>query len=525
MTRTPLSELQGKTFDVAVIGAGANGASAAQHLAAAGYDVLLVDKGDFGSGSSSRSSRLLHCGLRYLAPGDSVWGFVRRPNALGIALRMARQAMQSRAQFVTTAPERTEKLNFCFPIYAGGAYKPWQVSLALRLLERLGPKSVPLDYRRIPPAGVGAVPLARWLRDQDKLLGLAMFREYRFEWPERIIADTVLDAERMGAVVRNYTRVAGTRRDGACWMVTLEDQIEAGAAATVGARIVLNMAGIWIDRVNGTAAASATRRINGTKGAHIVVRLPPECAAYGIATINRVGEPFYCIPWRGLHFFGPTETLYDGDPDDVRPLEEEIDWLIAEANHMLPALGLKREHVIFSWAGVRPLGADPDFPKGKRSREVHDLAADGMPGVYAMTAGPIMTHRSAGAELTALVARKLEPSRSPQAPSYAARTFPDNQNSPPLLDDDPSIKLSDLKFAARHEHAANLTDLMFRRVGAGWTAGMGYAAAEKAAEAVAAELGWDRQRMMDEVRDYRAHLEHFFHVRPGVQVPAVDPRR
>ncbi len=521
MTRTPLSDLNGQTFDVAVVGVGANGSSAAQHLAAAGYSVLAVDKGDYGSGSSSRSSRLLHCGLRYLAPGGSVWEFARHPSKLAIALRMARQAMESRAQFVTTAPERAQKLNFCFPIYKGGAYKPWQVSLAMRLLERLGPASVPLDYRPIRPSEIDTVPLARWLRDRDQLMGVAMFREYRFEWPERIIADTILDAERMGATIRNYTKVSSLRRDGDRWTLTLADEAGEAGTASVSARIVLNMAGIWIDKVNAGSAGSARRRINGTKGSHIVVRLPPECAEYGIATINRVGEPFYCIPWRGLHFFGPTETLNDGDPDDERVLDSEIDWLLAEANHMLPALGAKREHIIFTWAGVRPLGADPNFPKGKRSRDVHDLSEDGMPGIYAMTGGPIMTHRSAGPELTSLVGGKIKPSRTAQEPSYAARMFPENQNSPPLTDDNTSIKLSDLKFAAQREHVTNLTDLLFRRVAVGWTEGMGYDAAEKAAAAVAGELNWDHERVRREVENYRTQIEHFYNVRPGAVIPPV----
>ena len=524
MTRTPLSDLNGQTFDVAVVGVGANGSSAAQHLAAAGYSVLAVDKGDYGSGTSSRSSRLLHCGLRYLAPGNSIWEFARHPNKLAIALRMARQAMESRAQFVTTAPERAQKLNFCFPIYKGGPYTPWQVSLAMRLLERLGPASVPLDYRAIRPSEIDTVPLARWLRDRDQLMGVAMFREYRFEWPERIIADTILDAERMGATIRNYTKVSGMRRDGDRWTLTLADEAGETDTASVSARIVLNMAGIWIDKVNAGSTATARRRINGTKGAHIVVRLPPECADFGIATINRVGEPFYCIPWRGLHFFGPTETLYDGDPDDVRVLDSEIDWLLAEANHMLPALGVKREHIIFTWAGVRPLGADPDFPKGKRSRDVHDLSEDGMPGIYAMTGGPIMTHRSAGPELTALVGGKIKPSRAAQEPSYAARTFPDNQNSLPLDDRNTSIKLSDLKFAAQHEQVTNLTDLLFRRVAVGWTEGMSREVAEKAAETVAQDLGWDRQRVMAEVDKFCGFTEHFCGVRPGVSTPPVKPR-
>ncbi|HXQ66156.1 MAG TPA: FAD-dependent oxidoreductase [Alphaproteobacteria bacterium] len=522
--RQALSTLDGKSFAVAVVGAGVNGASAAQHLAAAGHDVVLVDKGDFGAGSSSRSSRLLHCGLRYLAPGESMWDFVRSPNKLRIAVRMARQAMQCRAQMVETAPERTEKANFCFPIYAGGAYAPWQVSLAFRLLERLGPASVPLGYKRIKPNQVAAMPLVRWLRDRDKLLGLAMFDEYRFEWPERICMDTVLDAERLGAVARNYTPVTAIKRAGEGWQLTLADQLQPGATASVRARIVLNMAGIWIDRVNASAGSTAHKYITGTKGAHIMVRLPPECANYGIATINRVNEPFYCFPWRGMHYFGPTETLYEGDPDDIRASDDEIDWLIDETNHMLPALNLRREHVLFTWAGVRPLGADPGFPKGIRSREVHDLASDGMPGVYAMTAGPIMTHRSAGVEMAELVASKLKPSRARQAPSYAASRFPENRNSPALLDDYTAIKLSDLQFAAQNQHATSLIDLLFRRVGAGWTATMGYAAADKAAQAVAETMGWDRERMASEVREYRAYLERLYRVRPGHSAPQVQPR-
>ena len=522
--REPLSSLNGKSFAVAVIGAGVNGASAAQHIAAAGHDVLLVDKGDFGAGSSSRSSRLLHCGLRYLAPGESIWDFVRRPKTLAIALRMARQAMHCRAQMVETAPERTAKAKFCFPIYAGGTYAPWQVSLAFRLLEYLGPKSVPLGYQRIDPGEIPTVPLARWLRDREKLRGLAIFDEYRFEWPERICMDTVLDAERLGATVRNYTAVTALDRAGDGWSLRLADPLESGATASVQAKIVLNMAGIWIDRVNAAAGAQARKYITGTKGAHIMVRLPPECRDYGIATINRLNEPFYCFPWRGMHFFGPTETVYEGDPDNVIATDEEIDWLIEETNYMLPALNLRREHVLFTWAGVRPLGADPDFPKGVRSREVHDLAADGLPGVYAMTAGPIMTHRSAGVEVAALVGTKLKPSRAPRAVSYAASTFPENQNSPPLLQDDAGIKLSDLRYAAEHEHGTNLVDLLFRRVGAGWSPTMGYGAADRAAEAVAATMGWDRTRVAKEIGQYRAYLEQLYRIEPGRVAPAVVPK-
>jgi glycerol-3-phosphate dehydrogenase len=508
--RQPLPDLDGQEFDVAIIGAGVNGASAAQNLAAAGYSVLLVDKGDFGSGSSSRSSRLLHCGLRYLAPGSSLWEFVRHPSRLAVALRMAKQAMESRNQFVTTTPERACAMKFCFPIYKNGPYKTWQVDLAFRVLETLGPKGVPLDYRRLDPGAVRGTPLLQELRDQDRLASVAMFREYQFNWPERVCIDAILDAERMGAVVRNYT--AATRLDragGSAWRITLVDALAPGVTASISAKLVLNMAGIWIDQVNAqtSGAARPKRKITGTKGVHIMIRLPPECQDYGIATLNRLNEGFYCVPWHGMHYFGPTETLYEGDLEDIRPLDEDIEFLLAEANHLLPALKLTRDDVMFAWAGVRPLTYDKALlPQGKRARELHDLGSEGLPEMFALTAGPIMTHRSAGVEIARTVQGRLKPSRPAQGLSDAARRYPDNQNSPPLLDDDTSIKLSDLRFAAEHEHATGLVDLLFRRTGAGWSATMAAHAAERAAAAVAEPLGWDAARVEQEVRNYRDYL-------------------
>jgi glycerol-3-phosphate dehydrogenase len=516
--RRPLSELDRRHFDVAVIGAGANGASAAQHLAGAGYSVLLVDKGDYGSGTSSRSSRLLHCGLRYLAPGGSVWDFARHPSRLMVALTMARQAMLDRRQFVQTAPERTRALNFHFPIWRDGVYQAWQVKLALNILAALAPRDVPLNHKQLTPVEARRTPLVNALRDLDKLEGVAGFTEYQFEWPERICMDAVLDAERLGAVVRNYTPAIRLRREGEHWRIALADALDATTTAEVTATLVLNMAGIWIDRVNRVTSEAAKRKITGTKGVHITVQLPPECADMGVATLNREQEGLYCIPWRGMHYFGPTETLFEGDPDDIRPTEDEIHWLIGEANHLLPSLNLKRSDVIFTWAGVRPLTYDPVLPKGKRSRELHDLSGEGLPNVFAMTAGPIMTHRSAGAEVAKAVGAKLKPTGRAQPVSYAPRPFPDDQNSPPLLEDYTSIKLSDLRHAAQHEQVTNLVDLLFRRVGAGWTKTMAAEASRTAAETVADILGWDEGRMNAEIAGYRNHLAQQHRLR-GIAVP------
>lgn len=504
--RMPLKDLDGRRFDVMVIGAGVNGASTAQHLAGAGYDVLLVEKSDFGSGSSSRSSRLLHCGLRYFAPGASVWEFARHPSRLLTAMRMAKLAMEARRQLVLTAPERTRPLNFFFPMWDGGLYQPWHARVGLGLLARMAPGDVPLGHRILTPEAAKDIPLVKGLRDWGKLKGIATFREYQFEWPERLCVDAVMDAERLGAVIRNYTASTKLQRDGDGWRVEVVDVLDRATKAEVRAGIVLNMAGIWIDKVNASSGTEPPRKILGTKGIHIMVQLPPECADNGIVTFNSRNEPLYCIPWRGMHYFGPTETVYEGDLDDIRPTEPEIEDLLGEGNRLLPALKLKRSDILFSWAGVRPLTYDPALPNGKRSRDVHDLGPSGMPGVFAMTAGPVMTHRSAGTEMVELVAGRLAPSRPAQPVDYSARLFPANQNSPPLVDDWTTAKLSDLRYAAEHEHATNLVDLMFRRVGAGWTRTMGHDAAETAARTVADVMGWDEARVAAEAADYRAYV-------------------
>lgn len=508
--RPHLSSLAGRRFDVAVIGAGVNGASAAQHLAADGYDVLLVDKGDFASGSSSRSSRLLHCGLRYLAPGSSLWEFVRHPSRLVTACRMARSAMQCRAEFVQTTPERVRPINFCFPFYADGPYAAWHIDAAFRLLANLGPRVVPLDYRRLPPQEALNTPLLKHLRDPASLRGVAMFREYQFDWPERIVVDSVLDAERLGATVRNYTAVSRLARRGDDWEIALSDTLDGHAEpVSVTAMAVFNMAGIWIDEVNHRIdGGKASRRITGTKGAHIVVRLPTECHDYGIATLNRKNEPFYCIPWRGLHYFGPTETLYEGDLDDISTTQNEIDWLVEEANHLLPGLAVKRDDVLFTWAGVRPLTYDPDQPMGARSRELHDLTAEGLPGLFAMTAGPIMTHRLAGREAAAALRSRVAPSGTRQEPSYRSWSLPRDPSSPPLLNHDDTIRLADVRYAAEHEHAETLLDILFRRTGAGWSETMARDGAQIAAQILGEVRDWPPERVEREVKHYVDHIGH-----------------
>lgn len=502
--REPIDTLDGGTFDVAIVGAGVNGASAARTLTAEGYSVLIVDKGDFATGSSGRSSGLLHCGLRYLEPNPTFWNFVKRPDKLSVALSMARQAMRDRDEFVHAKPDSAVPYASHFPIYRQSHFKLWQLRIALWLLDFLaGRKAIPLDRKILNQEEVQANPLLSRLRDPADLAGVARFREYRFDWPERICIDAVLDACFGGATVRNYCAVVGMERDGALWRLNLKDG-PTGGMASVTAHRVFNAAGIWIDRVNGSAVREPKRYIEGTKGAHIVVKLPDDMAGQGIVSLNSLKEPIYGIPWRGFHYFGPTETHYSGDPDRIAVTGDEVDFLLTEVNALLPGLSLARGDVLWTWAGVRPLGFDPGYPEGKRSREIHDLSESGMPGVYAMTAGPIMTHRSAGKALLEVLGHGLAPSGPRRAVDRPP--LPDDPDSPPVGNEPGGVTEADVRRAAGAEGAVHLTDLMVRRLGLNWTLGQGRAQAHRVAEIAGPILGWDANRCAEEVAAYEAYL-------------------
>ena len=181
---------------------------------------------------------------------------------------------------------------------------------------------------------------------------------------------------------------------------------------------------------------------------------------------------------------------------------------------MLPAANVKRDEILYTWAGVRPLTYDPALPKGARSREIHDHEKNGLPGVFSMTAGPVTTHRSAGQELCAKVAARVSPSGTPQTPDYNASKMGADETSPALLNHYDAIRVSDIERVAQHEHITSLTDVLARRTGLVWTQSCAREGARLAAETVAGVLGWDDTRIEREVADYLDYLQHYHGV-PG----------
>lgn len=513
VTMRELENLQGQRFDVIVLGGGINGASAVQNLAAAGYKCLIVEKEDFGSGASGRSARMLHPGLRFFEVANPLAYFARHPGRFVDALRGARQAMCGVAEHLRDGGDRIWSYRMCFPIYEDSEFKSWHLKAGLKLLSALGDGSFSFDEEVVRREDVSKVPFLSDLANLDRLKAVAVYNEFKFDWPERFCADMVLDAERNGAVAVNYCegRLQDRGADGD-WRVKLSSLIDGFRdEIEVSAPVVLNMAGTWMDDLL-PGESSSPPLIEATKGVHLVVEMPETYQGFGFASLNSEGTPFYVLPHhKNLFTIGVTETPFSGDAGDAACTDQEADFLIEETNRVLPGRKLSRKDVLWTWAGVRPLTATPAGLKvGRAPRTLHDLGDRGMPGVLALTGGPIMTHRSAGREVLDAVSARIKPGGSKAEPDMAPFAFSDTDNSPPFLPDEPEVRVADLEHAVLNEHARTLTDVLLRRTGLAWRRPLTLAESVDAAKLLSSHLGWDEHQIEAEVETFMNFQQQTF---------------
>jgi len=464
MKRFELSELADKSYDVTVVGAGINGAGAAQQLVAEGYRVLIIDKGDFSGGATSKSSRILHCGLRHLAPGKSIWEFVFNPKKFFLACHNARKSMIARSDISSSMKELVRPFRFCFPIYKDSSYRAWQVDIAFKLLWLLGPRDNPLEYKRYTGKSLDEIPFKQWFRDPESLQGVSVFKDYQFISAERLVVDTIRDAAQMGATVRNYTALQQSKQLGDAWQLTLKDVLNS-EEVTLTTKMILNVTGPWGDQVNQKIKSVVPHKVIGLKGAHIVVKLPEEFSEWGTMVINRANEPMYIMPWHGMHYIGLNRTPYDGDPDEVKATEQEAEWLLGEINYVFPQLNLQRQDILYSYAGIQPVTFDAKDPQGSREVVVHDLAQEGLPNVLMLTGGPIMTYRLIAQMLLRQVSKRCQPSSVKQSPSYGSSEVSQLLRKGETSSVKMNVPEEILKKIILEEQPVCLADILLRRTG------------------------------------------------------------
>ena len=429
-----LARQRGAALDVLVVGGGIVGAGIARDAAMRGLSVGLVDQHDFAFGTSSRSSRLLHGGLRYLAQGR---------------LGLVREASLEKCILHRIAPHLARPLPFVFPSYRGGAWPLWKLRLGVKVYDllcgggNLGPSRT-LDA----PATCAHVPGLK----AEGLRGAVRYFD-GFTNDARLVIDTLRSAQRHGAALANYVKLDEATPAANAWRCRLTD-ILTGAKLELEARTVLNAAGPWADRFRASRV-----KLRLTKGVHLVLdraRLPvPDAVVLSAGT-----RILFVIPWGERTILGTTDTDYQGAIEDVRTEPEDIRYLLEIANAHFPAARLEAGDVRGSWAGLRPLLANPAGRPSDISRS-HVIRMT-EPGWFDVAGGKLTTYRLMAQQAVDLVLRhlhrKVNTRRTALEPLVAAHEAAGVSALEP-----PPVTRTAVEHYVRNEWAVQLDDVMVRR--------------------------------------------------------------
>ncbi len=320
--------------DLVVIGGGINGAGIARDAAGRGLSVILCEKGDLGEGTSSRSGKLIHGGLRYLEYYE---------------FRLVREALIEREVLLRAAPHIVWPLRFVLP-HSPEQRPAWLVRLGLFLYDHLGGRVKLPGCRRI---NLAHEPEGLAIKDNFKLAF-----EYSDCWVDdsRLVVLNALDAKERGATILTRTEAISARRVDGAWEVELRS--EGGAAPTVRAAALVNAAGPWVENViNVVAGSNSPRRVRLVKGSHVIVRKFWD-GPHAYLLQNHDGRVIFVNPYQGdLCLIGTTDIAYNGRAEDVKIDDDEIHYLLAAVNRYTKQQ-LAPTDIIASFAGVRPLYDD-----------------------------------------------------------------------------------------------------------------------------------------------------------------------
>jgi glycerol-3-phosphate dehydrogenase len=384
--------LEDEDLDLLIVGAGITGCGIALDAAGRGLRVGLVDAGDLGSGTSSRSSRLIHGGLRYLESLD---------------FRLVFEALGERRRLLELAPHLVRPLPFLFPVHRSAGPNRLKLAAGMWLYDTL---ALFRGVRRHRMLGREATLEREPRLRADGLRGGAVYYDAQVD-DARLTVAVARAAHEAGAIILPYARVTGFVRDARQRIagVHLRDEIS-GQEKEVSARLVLSAVGPWTDELRRLADPQSSPRLRTTKGVHIV--LPGERVGNTGAIIfpsSLDGRIMFVLPWGPFTYVGTTDTDFDGDLAEPRPETEDVEYLLASVNDLFPSARLTPADVVSTWAGVRPLLAPGSRARGattgRTSRE-HEIWQEPS-GLLCVAGGKLTTYRPMAAEAAEFAARIL----------------------------------------------------------------------------------------------------------------------
>src|ERR1700722_2241135 len=380
LAANPRASLEGQHFQVVVIGGGINGVAVARQCARSGKHPLLVEQNAFASGVTSRSTRIIHGGLRYLEHGE--FGLVRE------SLREREKLLRDRSHLV-------HPMQFLLLLNENSQRSALKVRAGLWLYQRMAGKST-----RAENSEMELKRLERAL-DAGRRWSFFNYEDAQCEFPERLVAEWLMEAVEAGAVVRNHMEaLAVDVTHGRIRGVLLRDQLS-GRDARVDAAWVINCSGPWADRVcQRSSIRTGKPMVGGVRGSHILLpRFPgsPNTAVYAEAAD---GRPFFVLPWNDQILVGTTEVADSGDPGRAAPSAEEIGYLVKSVAQLFPKAKISSQSVKHAFAGIRPLPYSPDDKPSAVTRRhiLHDHARDGAARMISVIGGKLTTAASLARE-------------------------------------------------------------------------------------------------------------------------------
>jgi len=515
-------------YDLVIVGGGIIGLGAARDAALRGLRVALVEKEDYGWGTSNRATRLAHGGLRYLEQYD--FGLVR-------------EDLRERERLFRNAPHLVTPLSFVLPLYDSSLFFRLKLRAGMILYDALSyDKSLPIHCHLNTDEALALEPGLR----RQGMKGAFMYYDGQITFTERLNVENAIAAKEAGATLYNHTRAVDLLRQGDAVSGVLAEDTLTGQRYSLRARLVLNAAGPWLDTI-AALLGRHTRLSRRTKGVHLVM---PKVGDHAVVLYAKSdGRLFFVVPWNGYSLVGTTDTDYTGNLDRIVTDREDAEYLLHEVRAAYPNAPWSPIH--FTWAGVRSLMQIEGVPESDVTRKhlLYDHTKDGVPGLLSVVGGKLTAYRSVAEDVVDTACRLLRvQAKSTTAdlplpggmvgghfdtylqahseaqahrlgvepetvehlihvygarysrvlaylearPELAARVSPSH----------PDI-LAQVLYAVEEEQARTLADVLLRRLTVGMSAGRGRDGADAVAALLADTLGWDNARLRSE----RAQLD------------------
>ncbi|MDU2097946.1 MAG: glycerol-3-phosphate dehydrogenase/oxidase, partial [Staphylococcus sp.] len=381
--------LQNEEYDVVIIGGGITGAGIALDASQRGMKVALVEMQDFAQGTSSRSTKLVHGGLRYLKQAQ---------------IKVVAETGKERAIVYENGPHVTTPEWMLLPMHKGGTFGKFTTNLGLTAYDRLaGVKKYERKKMLSKKQTLNKEPLVK----KDGLKGGGYYVEYRTD-DARLTIEVMKRAEENGAEILNHTKSTDFIYDSKSKVRGIEVQdLLTGEMYEINAKKVINAAGPWVDEVRKKDYTRNNKQLRLTKGVHVVIdqsKFPLRQAVY--FDTEKDGRMIFAIPREGKAYVGTTDTFYDNDKTKPLTTQEDRDYLIDAINYMFPDVNVKDEDIESTWAGVRPLILEDGKDPSEISRK--DEIWEGKSGLLTIAGGKLTGYRHMALEIVDLLAKRLK---------------------------------------------------------------------------------------------------------------------